>query len=365
MGRPVGGSLTPYLLIAALTVATDSPLVAQDASSEPACGTCAIRLDTVATLGSLDGPGASAISAFATVAVDGAGRILVASRIRSDHFAVFDSAGRYLSSVGRSGEGPGEYRFISGLAAGPRYLHVVDDEQGRRTMLTYGFSVVRTDRLPGHIWSSAALASDALVLAATLPGARDAGPSVHVLHTDGVLIRLAASHEVEPDHPTALHVHADAETFWTAADRRYELTEWDARVGGPRRVVTMAAHWFDDENPEAFPRSLLLGVVSVGDTLWVVGRAPDAARTERSVPGRDPSVPIDDPIRIWDGVLDAVDARTGTRLAHIRVDAPFLGSVSGGDLIAQYGEDGLGVPFIHVIRPVLAALRPQTPSDGR
>ena len=330
-----------------------------------ACQECAVQLDTLMSLGGLDGPGVASISPFSTVATDASGRILVASRLLSDQFAVFDANGRYVTSVGRAGDGPGEYRFISAIAAGPRYLHVLDDAQSRRTMLSYDFEVVRTDRLPGHAWSAAALESDAVVFSAALPTPQSVSHPLHVLDTDGVLASFGAANDrVHRGRTTVMYVNTGRGTVWAVAERSYELQEWRAAPVVHQRTVSVRAKWFEDDDEETFPRSLLLGAVPAGDTLWVIGRAPDRRWTGRAVPGQDPSVPIEDPINIWDGVLDAVDLRTGRRLAHLRVEAPFLGAVSGGDLIVQYGEDRFGIPYVHLVRPALAAPPHLTPSEG-
>ncbi len=121
-------------------------LSAQDtvtvAGDDLICIDCVITLDTVVTIGGLDGPGLDVIQQSSKVAVDRQGRILVYwSRV--PRISVFDSTGVFLRTIGGPGEGPGEYALVVHVDAGPRYIHVFD--MRRRTLLDYEFVPVRAD----------------------------------------------------------------------------------------------------------------------------------------------------------------------------------------------------------------------------
>ena len=107
--------------------ATAACLSAQEpeiVSGEVTCGDCVITLDTVVTIGGLDGPGLHVVTRYSHVAVDRRGRILVADvRVRQSEISVFDSTGSFLRTVGRQGERPGEYGLISHIGVGPKYIH--------------------------------------------------------------------------------------------------------------------------------------------------------------------------------------------------------------------------------------------------
>jgi len=88
--------------------------------------------------------------------VDGAwrlpdGRIVVADGGTST-IRMFDPGGTPLWSVGRPGDGPGEYRLIERLGVGPRdSIWVFDYGLRRFTILAYDGATVRTVRLGGEL----------------------------------------------------------------------------------------------------------------------------------------------------------------------------------------------------------------------
>ena len=140
------GALVPAL-VASPSSAQDTIRVSGD---ELTCPACVITVDSVLTIGGLDGPGLEVIDEVSRVAVDRMGRVLV-SVYRSPEISVFDSTGTFLRTFGRSGEGPGEYQFINHVNAGPRYIHVLD--MRGRTVLDYDFA--------SFCWSSASCAESA------------------------------------------------------------------------------------------------------------------------------------------------------------------------------------------------------------
>ncbi len=60
------------------------------------------------------------------------GRVVIADGGLSSRLSVFSPHGRWLSSIGRAGEGPGEYRFLTSLQIGPEDSFFVYDANLRR-----------------------------------------------------------------------------------------------------------------------------------------------------------------------------------------------------------------------------------------
>lgn len=85
--------------------------------------------------------------AVATVA-EGEGRIYI-SDWRAPAVYRFDSTGRYLGQVGRSGDGPGEYRIPITIGMRGDSLWLWDPTQQRLTLWDAGGKVVRTTTLVG------------------------------------------------------------------------------------------------------------------------------------------------------------------------------------------------------------------------
>ena len=140
------------------------------------CQECRITLDTVVTIGGLDGPGVEAIGRMSSVAVNRRGRILVWLAGGAE-ITVFDMTGGFIRTVGGRGEGPGEYSSISRIDTGPRYIHVFEYHQGR-TVLDHDFNVIRTDMFPGQILNTFVTESDEVAFAASVPTSTSTGLQV-------------------------------------------------------------------------------------------------------------------------------------------------------------------------------------------
>lgn len=103
--------------------------------------------DPVLEIGTVQGAAEQQLDGVGDVARAPDGTILVAER-RSRQLSVFDSAGRHLRTAGGEGGGPGEFRYLSGLAWLPGdTLAAWDRRQGRLSLFTPDGSLVRTRTL--------------------------------------------------------------------------------------------------------------------------------------------------------------------------------------------------------------------------
>ena len=127
-------------------VAEQAP--AGDVASEAVVGNIHVRI------GDVEGPAEYTFGDITSVTADAAGRIYVADRIGSS-IRVFDTEGRFLTWLGREGEGPGEYQWPNDLTFDPLGRLWIRDAN-RITVLAPGHdsevpdSVVTTYRLPGY-----------------------------------------------------------------------------------------------------------------------------------------------------------------------------------------------------------------------
>ena len=344
------------LLLLALVVdhATAMHLGAQEpelVSGEVTCAECVITLDTVATIGGLDGPGLDVVSMFSSVAVDRRGRILVAGEAE---ISVFDSTGGYLRTVGRRGEGPGEYRSISHIGVGPRYIHVFEYREGR-TMLDHDFQVVRVDRFPGQILSVAVVSDDVVVFVADVPTPASVGHQLHILRPSGEM----ASHgygggvyssELMSRATTRTAAAGRGDTVWAVPREVNRLVRWDLspepKVG---RVLERRVAEFDEGGDAFMPATL--GSVMLDDRgLWLTWHTadPDWTGPPPSLETLRPSTFAVDELR--DGWVDLVDPATGRTLARYHQDNALKGFAAGsGSYLVDYEETEAGVPFIHIL----------------
>lgn len=325
-------------------------------SGEVTCAECVITLDTIVTIGGLDGPGLDVVSIFSGVAVDGRDRILVWEGGEAE-ISVFDSAGRYLQSIGGRGDGPGEYRSISYVGMGPRYIHVFDYHQGR-TMLDHDFRVIRTDLFPGEILSAAVVGDDLVVFVATVPTPSSIGHKLHMLQPSGEMTSHGYDGGVFSSDaiqwPTGVAVAGRADTVWAVPHEVNRLVRWDLapepRMGRifERRVAEF------DEGGDAFMPATMGSAMLDDHGLWLTWHTadPDWTGPPPSLESLRPHSFDVDPLR--DGWLDLVDPATGRTLARYHQDGALGSFASGSRYVVRYEETDAGVPFLHILEPRLS-----------
>ncbi len=324
-------------------------------SGEVTCAECVITLDTVVTIGGLDGPGLDVISMFSDVAVDQRGRILVWSEAE---ISVFDSTGSYLRTVGRRGEGPGEYRSISHIDVGPRYIHVFDRHEGR-TMLDHDFEVVRTDRFPGQVLSAAVLGDDVVVFIADVPTSASVAHVFRMLLPSGKMTSYGYDGAVHSPElmtlaTTKTAVTGKDDTVWAVPREINRLVRWDL-VPEPKmgRVFDRRVPEFDEGGDAFAPASV--GSAMMDDRgLWLVWHTADPDWTGQlpSYENLTPSsIDID---QLRDSWLDLVDPHTGRTIARYHQDDALGGFAGGSGCVVDYEETDAGVPYLHILEPRLS-----------
>jgi len=113
------------------------------------------QLEAELVLGQVEGDGADVFASISGLQADAAGRIYVLDR-QTNELRIFDAAGRHVRSVGRAGEGPGEYSAANGLLwMSEDTLLVVDQRGGRYTILSSEGDYVRSvrRRLGFYAWA--------------------------------------------------------------------------------------------------------------------------------------------------------------------------------------------------------------------
>ncbi len=101
-----------------------STLGAQVTELRQSCTNCGIAWTRIATLG---GEGADYVGMPTSVVPNSRGQYLVASDARRSEILLFGPQGNLLRTIGREGQGPGEFTWAGGLAIAPGdTLHVLD-----------------------------------------------------------------------------------------------------------------------------------------------------------------------------------------------------------------------------------------------
>jgi hypothetical protein len=197
------------------------------------------------------------------------GRLVVVNS-GSYQVRLFDPDGASVATVGREGEGPGEFLFPSGLAAyPPDSLLVLDRRGSRMTVLSSRLELGRTDRLEGGLAnpSLAGVLPDGRIVVSNLelevpeaPGVADQDVELLILSRSGgtdslvgrfraqrvALLEIGALGSVVFDPFTSFAVSGDR--VWIGYGTDYELEQIGlngqvqriVRWSGPDRAVTEA-----------------------------------------------------------------------------------------------------------------------------
>ena len=352
---------TVFLLPVAL-IAVAAPSAAQQpvrVSSDVVCAECVITIDTVVTLGGLDGEGMEVIAHYSDIAVDPQERILVTHTMHRSVY-VFDMAGRFLRTVGREGEGPGEFSMmITHLNAGPEYIHVFEVLNGR-TLLDHDFEFVRRDHFPGQVHHSFVTESDVVAFSASIPSAAAVGHKLHFLDLSGEMVSHGAG-------DAAYHSRASSGAIVTGNEESLWVVEWDStRISrwDLRPKPTLAGVWDrtvdewerHDHGTRVWPGPGHTGAMLDESGLWIVWRVPDPdwrgrPRDVRMEGEREVTDPLQD---IYDSWVELLDPDTGETLARY-FDKEFLpGFVPGSRYVKAYHETEAGVPYIRLLEPRLS-----------
>lgn len=175
------------LFVAVFSAAEVSPIVAQQAPTVtlalPKQPTGDFRLTERLTIGSMDGEH-DAFGRIMDVAIDGRGRILIADDLQHA-VLVFDHEGQFLRSLGRQGDGPGEFQAPWRIAVDPQdSIFVWDTQLARMSIFSPTLAFVRSFAIsPAWLVNSMKFLPDGSLLV-TAYGAAD-GLTLRTLRRQG------------------------------------------------------------------------------------------------------------------------------------------------------------------------------------
>ena len=107
-----------------------------------------ITPEPILSIGAIDGPAEVLFGRIASVAVDGAGNLIVADA-QMDEIRIFDANGTHLRTIGTSGEGPGEFRALAGAWPAADGIVAVDSRFRRITRFGPDGDLLATATLQG------------------------------------------------------------------------------------------------------------------------------------------------------------------------------------------------------------------------
>lgn len=328
------------------------------------CPTC-IAMESLVTIGDTIGEGY--VEATRRIVRDSTGRYWLSQR---DRLKVFDADGTYIRQVGRPGQGPMEFLSPQPVHVDANgYVHILDVENGRETVVSHEFQHVMDHRLPsqGVFQDVAPLpGSHRYVVNMWVPTPEGIGLPLHVIRNGRIERSFGADLSSTTRHNpfTSLRIVATDEDGHVFSAKRfdYEIEVW---TSSGRKILSLTGpalnshevQWAPynlQENP--IPREILDIHVDSEGKLWVLIQepAPDWRDQYDEVAFPDGTVALQlRPGRTRDSVYTSVvhvmDPREGVLLGTLRWNG-LLSAFAGDRLLVQNAYLADGTPQIIVWR---------------
>ena len=324
----------------------------------PECAACEIVAVPLVTLGEAEGPGMLE-APYNHVRTDRQGRFFVSGG-PSPFFAVFDSSGKATHRIGRSGEGPGEFFWITEVAI-DRADSVFAFDSARRLVSVFApnLEFVRSFRFGFRQDGPALFVGTSLLVNTGIHTDDRVGLPLHVLDRDGSISRSFGSltggvyrADMQDIIDSRQLAYADTDSFWAAHINQYLIERWtlDGRLleALHREPPWFPVWWAAQSDSETPPVPEVVSIEQAGDTLWVLAIVSgDSWRS--GVEPRDRGYRVTDREVYYNAVVEAIDLKRGIVIASRRM--PFLldGLLEGG-LAVRNDADEFGNPVVWVYR---------------
>lgn len=339
----------------ALGVLLQSPAVTQ-VLRDQACQGCRIELTRLARIGDIDGDGM--LEAQPTmVQLDSRGRVFIAVAPPSPPPYVFDPHGRFVTRIGRRGKGPNEYSLPNAILVGPGdSVHVLDSQNGRRTVLDPSLRVARS---AAHLSPSlhVAVTRSNMLLLSTVLFAKGVPHKIHILDADGAVSRSFGSvtSTYRAYGPSQHEILADGvgPYIWSVKPYEYVISKWSLD-GELLKTLNREALWFEaspvpssgalGKKPTARVSAIRQDAVGriwalsqVASPGWrnALGRPVQRTRVGITYPKRQIG-------RLFDTVVEVIDPDRSTVIASTRIPG-YLQFLAADTVAAQIEQDEQGV----------------------
>ena len=330
-----------------------------------------VQFSLVAGLGTPDGPGF--IAEVADIEHRLNGEWVVTDVRNPAEVKFFSERGGWVRTIGRDGEGPGEFRDAAWLhVRADDGLEVVDWTLSRITSLSPELEVMKTTGLPMRPLRIVFFDGAGMVVISGASNSREiVGLPLHLIDSTGTRresfggnppIREWGNYD-KVLRPIA---RSGTDAVWAGRLTEYVLERWNNNghrsLHFLREVSWFKPHedfgfrWSPDEAPN--PGIYALHEDEKG-LLWVAIRVPDPLYRTAYVlrPGRfdregKPRMGVDDFSRYYDTVIEVIDPEHATVIASSRMDAAIVDFTRDGLLFSQsYTEDS--VPCVEVWRGMI------------
>ncbi|TVP78644.1 MAG: hypothetical protein EA352_01760 [Gemmatimonadales bacterium] len=293
-------------------------------------------------------------------AVNSRGHLLAVSM---EDVREFDAAGNFVQTIGRLGEGPGEFQRPLGILVGPEDSAFVFHRAGMSVYDAHG-EPVRDEPAPTSLQGPILLESGAFVnqaspTAASRQQSEVGGPTIHVHEPGADQPRsfgpeTVAGHMGAPAVPHHAIAPSGGNSFWMAPRAPYRVERWSA--GGELEFVLEreAAHHPRADDPiqrdasgqpvTTFPYLSAVGEDAEG-RLWtaVIHELEEGEAREGESPRSG---------RSYDSIVEVLDPGTGELLGSARLPGSVTTISRSGHLVAAW-EGPNSEQFLRVWQPTL------------
>ena len=321
------------------------------------CPDCRIRFSTVVDVGEgVYGPNRLGN----IVRRDRHGRYWISRTYEEGSVAVYDSAGEFLTTVSRPGEGPGEMRNIRGMAEGAEGMYLIDAWNHRLNVFDDSLRLIRMHPFSRQLQALEAMDDGTLILWTT-PGMQD--PGIRILNDSGGVITTTMGGSTFRSELQRMLL-GDREI---ATGRNGEVLVADAasyritviRHGEVIHELTSDVDWFDSyaeySETNRVPLSRLSDiVVDEQNRAWVLISVPNPTfKPDPSVkPASDMIDPLSRTLNSANTIIEVWDLNTGTLITGMKV-SPRLIDFADAHHVYTYIETPSGEVRLRVWRMTL------------
>ncbi len=334
-------------------------------SSPPSCEACRIELREVARLGDAADPAsvrADGGTMPCLVARDPGGGFLMSGPVGGGQVVRYDSEGRWSATLGRAGEGPGEFgRDLAVFIGSSDSIYVVDNSRYRISVFEPGGGFLGSFPMPDRAAASVPLSSGHLLLhfrpTDSTEGQEDLFHIVDPSGAEQARFGRSTRSPAEVDRWT-VGAHPDG-GFWAGSQWEYEFSHW-TRSDSLIRTITRDVDWFpagvewsqerfsDLYVSEPAPPQLMHIATDDHGLVWTYSWVPDRNWAPNSV-----QLPTPDwTRRNFDTVIEVIDLEEGVVLAALRSDE-LLRHACSDHLAYSVVETEIGDTRVRVLEPTL------------
>jgi hypothetical protein len=329
------------------------------------CPACTVVETKIASLGGASGPVLLSANTFG-VSRDSRGRLFALTHDRYQVVA-FDPQGKQLTTIGRRGQGPGEFqRPLSATRIGRGDTLFAVDNNGQVSVFSPALRFVRRFNLPGSMAAAYPLASGGWIMSGDVRDPASVGFPFHVLDSDGVVIRSFGNRSLAPSSrgrsgavagpPRSgarwFVVSFDDRTLWAATEYRLHATAmagtgtdtievvnvpWLANL--PRRIADTVISGSTRRVTNYGTSAQLAGVDTTG-LIWM------SANIARADPKISPSEAIAEG---YSHLIEVLDPVRGELLSSRPAKRPLMFLPRSNFAVAGY-EDADGIVTFEILR---------------